>query len=166
MRREGLLLVERFSTTAAPEVRRRYRGFDGVAWPGETIRDIGLSDGLAPISELRRLVPYVAGVEGVDLVYCVIGSSEPRDDLRFLGYDVGWYTSEYSHFSVILHEIIFGHLPRLTAYAEQLNEALLFDSLQAVADVIADRSLESRRPGADLEDANDEEIAPVMVFAP
>lgn len=50
--RGGLLLLERYVADRA----NRYRGFDGIAWPGNLADDIELVDGLAPLSELAYLL--------------------------------------------------------------------------------------------------------------
>ncbi len=50
----------------------------------------------------------------------------PVNEWPLLGIDLGYFHSRWSHYSTILNEILFGTQPARRAYAERLNENLLF----------------------------------------
>lgn len=131
----GLLLVERYNVLDRPIQLglhlngRSYRGFDGIAWPGNSLAEFSLRNGLASEDQLPKLLAYYdkIGPPDLDLVYC----SSEMDDLpgfEFVGYDLGYYESEFNHFSVLLNEVVFGSLLQLTKFRASLNECLLLMS--------------------------------------
>ena len=173
LERGGLLLVQRYASTksttggyTALEVLQKYRGFDGVAWPGELVRDVQLTNGLASLDELDRLTAYVCGIGSpeIDLVYCADETDTDLTGFRFLGYDVGYYCTEYLHYSVVLNELLYGTEPRLVQYASWLNTNLLFESAADARHLLKTRAL-MQGISVDLE-RGDESLDPIGIFAP
>jgi len=171
-RTSGLLLIERFVVSretsigiSAEEARQRYRGFDGIVWPGETVRSIPLEDGLAPLSELPRLLAYASDLDGVDLIYCAFEGPPDSHGFRFLGYDIGYFESEYNHFSTILNEIVFGEMDEMTRFGPVLNRSLLFDSSHDAERVVATRTRLLPSAHGALE-TGEERIEAVPIFDP
>lgn len=170
-RQGGLLLVERYPTAFvssnahAAEWMRRYRGFDGIAWPGETVREIALADGLAPLAELPTLLGYYGKIadRSIDLIYCAFDEMISLPGFTFVGFDVGYYESEYSHFSVVLNEIVAGSLQELRTLASSLNESMLVPTEVECA-AILDLRARLLSAGADLE-RGEEQIGIVRVLA-
>lgn len=156
---DGLLVVERYRPErdasagyTAHDVLNRYRGFDGIAWPGQLINDIALTNGLASLHDLDLLREYVVkiGRPDVDLVYCA--NVEPVDlvDFEFAGFDVGYYCSEYLHYSAILNEVLYGSSPEMISHARFLNTHLLFETEARARDFLVTRAA-VLRTRADLE---------------
>jgi hypothetical protein len=144
----GLLLIERFVVSKPSTIGRTpaqammaYRGFDGIAWPGDTLRDLDIDDGLSPLTELTKIRKYYdkAADGSMDLVYLSGAVSAAVPGFFFAGFDVGYFESEYSHYSVILNEIIFGAHPELIRFGARLNESLLAPSEQLCREVIQQR---------------------------
>jgi hypothetical protein len=144
----GLLLIERFVVSKPSTIGRTpaqammaYRGFDGIAWPGDTLRDLEIDDGLSPLTELAKIREYYdKAEESMDLVYLSGAVSAAVPGFFFAGFDVGYFESEYSHYSVILNEIIFGTHPELIRFGTRLNDSLLAPTEQMCAEVIQQRS--------------------------
>ena len=154
--REGYLLVRRVNwlaerSAALPLVRppgiacpledvwRTYRGFDGEAWPGlEDTDTLGLVHGLVPPGDLRLLEPRIReqwSQPSHELLYlrsldAGAESKAPplQDGLALLGSDFGYYESEHSHYSALLHELLYGTYDELRQFASRLNAALLFEN--------------------------------------
>ncbi|HYC93583.1 MAG TPA: hypothetical protein VEO54_30535 [Thermoanaerobaculia bacterium] len=169
----GLLVVERYVSDRSPHghftemaVRHRYRGFDGHAWPGNLVNDVELIDGLAPLSELDKLLPYWKGIgdAAVDLVYCSFGEDPELSGFQFLGFDAGYFCSEYLHYSIVLNEVLYGSASVMTAFAAELNEHLLFDT-EARAQALLTVRQGIARSEASLE-IGDEPLQPIAIFAP
>jgi hypothetical protein len=66
------------------------------------------------------------------------------------GFDVGYFQSQWSHFSVILNEVVFGVHPELRLFASRLNEHLLLSRLESASELIAERK-RLAAAGKDLE---------------
>lgn len=143
-----------------------YRGFDGHAWPGNLIDDVALVDGLAPISELDRLMEYLKRLDGldIDLIYCSFGEEPGIEGLEFVGYDVGYYESEYLHYSVILNEVLYGSCARLNAFVERLNMQLLATAEADALELLAIRESIGKSE-CDLE-KGEERLRALPIFAP
>jgi hypothetical protein len=169
----GLLVVERYVPSRPPYgrlteavVRNQYRGFDGHAWPGNLVNDVEMIDGLAPVSELEKLLPYWKGIgdAAVDLVYCAFHEDPELPDFRFAGFDAGYFCSEYLHYSIVLNEVLYGSASMLTTFATQLNAHLLLPTEEHA------RALLAARHSVNLAQANlevgDEPLQPIAIFAP
>jgi hypothetical protein len=171
-RRSGLLLVERYAAVRpsaigvdAENAMNAYRGFDGIAWPGETIRDFQLQNGLASVLELEKVLSAYTNLRDglVDVVYFPSYDSAPPPGFFFAGYDVGYFESEYSCYSVILNEIIFGTVPELTVFGAALNESLLAPAGE-VCEHLMRRRLAALASGVDLE-RGPAEIVSLPIYA-
>jgi hypothetical protein len=168
----GLLIVERFAVEQLPhtftprDVLNRYRGFEGRAWPGTLGDDIALVGGLAPLSEFDRLWEYCRRVETplIDLVYCSFDEDPDLPDFEFVGFDVGYYESEYNHYSVVLNEVIYGSCDVLTAFNPELNGQLLIDTEKRAEALLAVRATVSRSE-CDLE-SGPERLQSISIFVP
>jgi hypothetical protein len=150
------------------EVFRRYRGFDGQVWPVREHPDFATKDGLAPLSALPAVRRYVATLDPrCEIVILSTNELQTNGDgnekLRFVGWDVGFFESEWSHFSSILHECVFGSDEVLRSYAERLNSSVLFEH-QADALAFLGARAEAAGRGAELE--SDAEFAAFAIHVP
>lgn len=128
------------------EIFRRYRGFEGDAWPVMPV-NFELAHGLAP---LERYAEAEACRERVGPEGDLVSLGAPLPNLTFVGFDVGVYANECSHFSVILNEVLFGVIPDLRSMAGCLNAALLFEREEPAIELLRVHSrLEAE--GADVE---------------
>jgi hypothetical protein len=154
------------------QVLQRYRGFDGDPWPPRRQgAPVPLVGGLAPLAAYARIVAYVAEVahgHRCDLLYLQRDPAAAAPALpvgfRRLGYDCGYYTSESAVYSVLFHEVVFGHHPELRAFAPALNGQLL---LPAVADVERVRRVREQllaAPRAAIETSGG--FSPILVYGP
>jgi hypothetical protein len=168
----GLLVVERIDWTGPAYARqrartpsalssgqdiRRYRGFDGWPWPDDPLLEgVVLEGGLASVAEYENVKRYLMRVSAhkpCDVIF--VGRTEaPRVAIppafAFRGYDFGYFDSEYSHFSALIHEVAFGAYEELRYFAQMLNEGLLLASLE-VAAALHDVRTKLVEAGADLE---------------
>lgn len=150
------------------EVFRRYRGFDGVAWPELEHPEFCTEDGLADLADLGRVKAYVARLSRADecdiiaLARIEVSASIPAlAGWKLAGFDVGYFETEWSHFSVVLNEILYATRPELRRFAAALNEHLLIPTLDTALEVIVERG-RMATAGADLEQAA--YIEPVAIF--
>lgn len=153
------------------ELRTRYRGFDGWAWPeitsvGSPSLDCGLAD-LRQNSVVEAYYREVSKAYPCDLLYLDFSDRVPSAltaaDLgfSFLGYDYGYYLSEHNYFSSLFHEVIYGLHNDMKEYAKFLNDNLLFTSIEIVRR-LDDTRTRLLRSAADLE--RDEPCAAVSVY--
>jgi hypothetical protein len=117
------------------EIWHRYRGVGGRhAWP-----DIGsppppLVNGLAPVDAIESCRVYWEAAkkkyprDKINLV--AIGDVEANNEVQFafLGYDCGYYESEYNHFSAVLNDLLFLIVKEFEPFQHLLNKNLLFQS--------------------------------------
>lgn len=150
------------------QVFHAYSGFDGDFWPESGEHEIRLTDGLAGCDQLSVVVEYFRNIrvkDEVDLVMLEFGptpnGTRPDGAWTFVGYDLGFIESEWSHFSIILNEIIYGHLRELREFAEGLNEHLLI-ATESQAELILDRRGLLSSAGADVE--NGENMQAIAVY--
>jgi hypothetical protein len=148
-------------------VFRQYRGFDGFAWPElerlECVLDGGLADlGDLPLVEAyRRGLPHDAECETVLIARDLpLGIAIPG--WRLAGFDLGYFEAEYSHFSVLLNEVLYGSSEALCGMKARLNGHLLASSLEVVDEIMALRS-RLAATGADLEEMTSIEAIPVHI---
>lgn len=146
---------EAFGMGSGEDTFQRYRGFDGLAWPGGAPRSIPVVEGLAEIDLLRAAVHY-ASVSGRGWDVVVLSAMRldmevvVRQHLVFRGFDVGFFESEWSHFSSLLNECLFGSNERLRSFAARLNSSMLFAN-EADAGVYLNVRDEMARSGVSLE---------------
>lgn len=146
------------------EVFHAYRGLDGQWWPEPPGEGLAVSDGFAPLSLLHEVDRY-AGRCGPSCDVIVIGSTENvavagvSEQFECIGFDVGTCESEWSHFSCILNEVLYGTDPELRAIASLLNGQLLLPDMTAVNALLVARRNASER-GADLETIPDIAVVP------
>jgi hypothetical protein len=138
------------------EVLRGYRGFDGLVWPEMSNRGLRVAEGLAPVrdaNEVRayaRSLPYASECDVVGLAFAAETRAFDSKEWHFIGIDVGYFESEWSLFSVILNEIIYGIHPALVDVASELNESFLLGSHRRAARLLELRA-QVERSGADVE---------------
>jgi hypothetical protein len=153
-------------------VEKRYRGIEGEPWPQlDESGDVQLVDGLAPLEQLSRVKAYYDRLPSgptYDLVYCQFGvRSETRQELPeqfvFCGYDYGFYGSEWSVYSVIFNEVVYGLYSSMQAFAKLLNECLLLPSYDVVQELERIRN-HMLSVGSDLEQA--EICRAISIYAP
>jgi hypothetical protein len=185
-RTEGLLVVDRLALMRlalradrlkglrdgeAPEaVFRRYRGFDGQPWPVEAHPQFRTDGGLAGVADRRAVEAYLRGLPNAgdcELLLLVRVDTAAfkgthRAGWSFAGFDVGFFESEWSHYSVVLHQVIWGRLPELASFANRLGPYLLLGALRdALALVSAHERV--RAAGGDVEEGA---VQPMAVFLP
>jgi hypothetical protein len=185
-RTEGLVVVDRlallrtarragrlaeFRNDEAQEgVFRRYRGFDGGVWPVQAHPQFATTEGLANEADKAAVEAYLRALPNsadCDLLLLVRGNAAdfvdaPRPGWSFAGFDVGFFESEWSHFSVVLNEVIFGNIPELVSFTAKLGPCLLFASLDdALALGAAYRRVANA--GGDVEQGD---VQPIAVWLP
>lgn len=185
-RRVGILVVNRFellrrgqetgalSKHVAPremtheEVFRRYRGFDGLAWPQLEHPQFRTEDGLADAGDAAGVDAYVETLPRRDecdvIALARMGVSDAvvrPQGWCAAGFDLGYFQSEWSHFSVVLNEIIYGTRLELRRFVSALNEHLLIPTLEEAVEIIKERERVAAT-GADLEEAA--HIEPIAIF--
>ena len=149
------------------EVCRRYQGFEGQPWP-RSERHFEVVDGLVDAADLSVVEEYLSAEPAGE--WSMLYIARPGADVaaieqsgwRWHGHDVGFFHSEWSHFSVIVHEVLFGVQPELRVFASRTNPYLLIDDLEEARRVVTEHD----RLGAQGRDV--ETIAPVepiLVFS-
>lgn len=173
LRRASPRTVPRPRSPAVPlaeaDVFLRYRGLDGRPWPDLEELPFEIEDGLADIADWPKVSAYLQGLTSRDECDPVV-LVPPLVDIdrvqalgwRLAGVDVGYYESEYSHYSVILSEVIFGVIDELRRFAVFLNENLLLSSLADARQLIAERGRLAAL-GADVE-REPPVMEPISVF--
>jgi hypothetical protein len=147
-------LGRRAASTACPEE---------MTW----VLRIGLVE--TAINDLSLVVQYMSKLPNADECDLILlgpsGSTAPREELGWspAGFDVGYFESEWSHFSVILNEVLFGVHDELRSFASRLNEHLLVETFEESWTLLKDRNRLARL-GADLEQAS--RLEPIPVFLP
>jgi hypothetical protein len=154
----------------AEETFKRYRGFDGAPWPELGSGGAPFDGGLVPMDQLASVREYFsrrAVREEFDLI-ALVHTAAFREYLRGLGwrsagYDVGYFESEWAHYSGILNEVLFGSHGKLRAFASRLNGSLLFDRSDD-ADAFVGAHLSASAEGADVEHVG--EFSAIEIFIP
>ncbi len=165
----GLLVVKRETwetsqarSTSFLEKAKRYGGFDGQPWPGErgVIAEY-IENGLVKPNYFHKVQSYYRVVSKqypCVLLYLSFNLEEgPPDSIidvfTFKGFDHGFYDSEYSCFSALLHEVILDdRYEELEEFRKSLNVHLLFPS-QEIASRFSYVRTALLRQGKDLESA-------------
>lgn len=150
------------------EVFRRYRGFDGMAWPSLEGSSIRIEDGLAKQSDLSSVLQYLALIpEGGECDLIGVASGEEsiwtKIGWRRLGIDVGYYDSEWSHYSIVLNEVLFGADEEMRTFSARLNDSLLFEDEKAVAELYSARK---RAIAKAIDIERIESLSSFVIYAP
>jgi hypothetical protein len=152
------------------EVFRRYRGFDGVPWPDLEHPEFRTENGLAAVTDWELVIQYARKLsqrEDCDLVLLArLGTDDERvrqSGWTAAGFDLGYFDSEWSHFSVVLNEVLFGVHSELRSFASRLNEHLLLGTLEDAIALLAERN-RLAGTGVDLEQGD--LMEPIAVFLP
>lgn len=150
------------------EVFRRYRGFDGLVWPELEHPQFSTVNGLANIDDAVLVNEYVAALPTSNECDVILLARLEVSDAglwskgwRPAGFDIGYFESEWSHFSVVLSEILYGTHLGLRRFASELNQYLLVPSLEQSLEVIKERGRVAVT-GADFEIAD--HIEPIAIF--
>ena len=139
------------------DIFRRYRGFDGVAWPSEGHPPLRDEDGLIDarlLEDTKRYRRELPSPEEHDLLmlvrHCEDRGPPSFPGWQFVGFDVGYFESPYSHFSVVLNEVIWGVIDELRSFGSRLNRDLLLDDVRDALELTARHEMLARQ-GADVE---------------
>ena len=163
-------LAKRKPAVEAPseEVFRRYRGFDGMAWPELEHPEFRTESGLAEMTDLALVDQHVrrlARPEDCDMVLLARPGTYDEALLRpgwtLAGFDLGYFDSEWSHFSVVLNDVLFGVHAELRTFASRLNEHLLLGNLEDAITLLTERN-RLAGAGVDLEECA--LIEPITIF--
>lgn len=145
-----------------------YRGLDGQPWPTPPFE--GREEaGLVALGELENVRAIIEKSDRAGDLDIVALSRAPDEHATMstgwkrLGYDLGYLESRWSHFSVLLNEVIFGGVPAIRDFAKVLNSNLLLDSAEDAARLLATRTL-AGAAGEDIETVGD--ISIYAVFSP
>lgn len=185
-RRIGILVVDRFELMRraarvgvlakrkpaveipSEKVFREYRGFDGVPWPDLEHPEFRTEDGLAALGDSALVDQYVRKLsqrEGCDLVLLArLGADVEivqKSGWTAAGFDLGYFHSEWSHFSVVLNEVLFGVHSALRSFGSRLNEHLLLGTLEDAVALLTERN-QLAATGVDLEQGD--LIEPIAMF--
>ena len=124
-----------------------YQGIDGDVWPSPPFADWE-ETGILPLTEWESVTALVNGAsrrDTIDVVALVRGPTAADDLLhtgwRFLGCDIGYLESKWSHLSAVLHEVVFGIHPSLTRFSSALNANLLLDTVEAAIALLQARTV-------------------------
>lgn len=169
---QGLLVVKRHELGSDPthvagsanltkqDVRRRYRGFEGLPWPDEVgARAVEVSEyELAPAAELQTVLQYFGRLDPArhDYIGCdaAIGNEAmwKRLNFEFLGYDYGHAWDDDVHCSILFSEVIYGPEPRMRRFSRSLNDHLLLPSLSLAQELdgVRDEIVSTGGPTEDL----------------
>ena len=137
------------------EIGRRYRGIEGLQWPqSEHSTKPELGNGLADPNTIQLVQRYRnehCPLE-CDLIYIAPPTARTPvpQGMFFLGFDFGYYESEWSQYSVIFNEVIYGLYAPLRAFATALNSSLLAPTISVTQQIEECRNAHLRE-GADLE---------------
>lgn len=168
--RTGIVVVDRMAlyarfsrrrSTREPSVEmptdqvfRTYRGFDGQVWPQNGTEVFEVRDGMADVTAYSAIMRHYQQLG--DRAQCDVIALSPVNlpmPLPWvpLGFDWGYFNSEWSHYSLVLNEILFGNKEPFRRLAAKLNKDLLFSNPNEVvlAAKLRDAMLER---GEDLED--------------
>lgn len=159
------------------EVLRTYRGISGRAWPDEQELPIEIPEsGLVATDRLAEVLPYFKAVStryNCHLLYCQVYDNIPAAlvlpaNLRFLGFDHGYLRNQYSCYSIVLHEVVYGLYSEVQKASPLLNEDLLVSSLESLKAIEEARN-QLLAEGCDLEvltDPDEECFQTIAVFEP
>jgi hypothetical protein len=164
---------------SAEQINMKYCGLDGDAWPYEELFInegviIHEETGLASLDQYAVLIQAYKSLPPGSACRLILLTDNPFFDgcrntefegaFDFLGVDYGNYVCKYNHFSVILHEVLYGKYDVMRQYATVLNECLLFSDLDITKRLENDRwSL--IETNADLETVDaDESFGPIMIW--
>jgi len=130
-----------------------YRGVDGKPWPCPLF-DGWDECGTLPLSDLGDIRMLAASssrpIDVVLLAHSHEVAAMQHAGWKLLGYDLGYFHAVWSVFSVLFHEVIYGLVPELGAYAKFLNRSLLLDTPEAAAKLLATRETVDKA-GGDIE---------------
>jgi len=154
---------------SSEEAYRRYRGFDGVVWPGLAHPAFPMDGGVTAlnnwpiVNDYLQSLPNASECEAVALSW----DDPPIEDLvtkgwSFAGFDVGYFLAEWSHFSVILHEVVFGPCEPLREFSRTLNANLLLHRREDAEPIL--RCRERLAVAGDDVEANDPPAEVIAVF--
>lgn len=150
------------------EVFRRYRGFDGVPWPDLEHPEFRTENGLAAVTDWSLVDQYVRKLprhEDCDLVLLARPGTDAetvrKSGWTAAGFDFGYFDSEWSHFSVVLNEVLFGVHSELRSFASRLNEHLLLGTLGDAVALLTERN-RLAQTGVDLEQGD--VMEPIAIF--
>lgn len=144
-RESGILVLARVSSLLASDPKtaskrslnglsfeqacRKYKGFDGSPWPQQPDQDLPeLQHGLLSIEQMPKALEYLRKLPEVlnSEIIVLAPDKNLQSTGKFVGFDVGYYLSEFNFYSSIMNEILFGCHEELRAFEDQLNENLLF----------------------------------------
>jgi len=150
------------------EVFRRYRGFDGLSWPELDPRGFRVHDGLAAIAdyplvdEYARALAQAAECDVIVLAQHGAAIEAIREaGWSAAGFDLGYFESEWSHFSIILNEVLLGVHVELRSFAGGLNEHLLLAKPEDAVPILTERNRLAKL-GNDFE--QEVQAEPIAVF--
>lgn len=146
------------------QILARYRGLEGEPWPDSPLSPF-VQDGQPVGIEHSAIVgAHVGGQEafGSDAVLlgcCDLDSRElERLGWVYAGYDVGYFEGEWSHYSSIFHEVLFGAQTELRDFVHHLNSYYLFPTLELAVEFATERE-RLLRSGRDVESGPVEPVA-------
>ena len=126
-------------------------------------------DGLGDPSQLRSIEEYARKLpspQESDVILLVRRGVSAEDIERLgwrpIGFDVGFFESAWSHFSVILNEVIWGTIDELRSFAGKLNEHLLLNDI-GDAQALVSRHDVLASQGEDVEEG---EMEPFAIYVP
>lgn len=170
----GLLITSPFERqNMLNEQVARYAGFDGELWPGSNgvilpgLKEDLWETGLVPsnfMHDLAQICREIPPTRNARLLYiCSDKDKRPphEEEFRFIGVDVGYYNSSYSHFSCLLHELARG-LVKDHSGKWQLNDVTLFDERDIALDFLSERMM-MPNPGLKLEEISSDD-KPTLIY--
>jgi hypothetical protein len=173
MRKTSRVLASR--TPALPlaidTIFHRCRGLDGNVWPELEHPSFQIEDGLADIpdwSHIRKYAHELPCHAECDIIALSMADVDftlmQRPGWTAAGFDVGYLASEWSRYSVILNEVLFGMYDELKSFAARLNENLLLPTLEDGRELIVERA-RLFALGRDLE-REPPAVIPITVYVP
>jgi hypothetical protein len=150
------------------QIHQMYKGIEGEAWPEIGIPTPLLKDGLASIDDASFCTQYwrflLQKYPSSTINYLLVGdtNASQEDGYEFIGFDCGYYLSEYNNFSAIYNDVIIRPLDGLQAFRDKLNQHLLFDNVKDANSFLMLRD-KLCKDGMPLED--DEQICIFKLFS-
>lgn len=147
----NLLKDKRVEGLSIQEIINKYQGFEGDL--------ISFFDAYDNELEIKQFINENLGLKKIEPNYRLLHVLSDNDKIplflreqtKKMGYDVGVCKEEWTIYSSIFHEILFGSVDELVAYKECLNEHFLFPSREIAEEYVIIHH-EMSQLGKDVED--------------
>lgn len=158
---------QELSPRTSTDLVRQYRGLEGDPWPAPAPSFV-VDGQLAALSNWPEITTYLRSLgraDDPDVILvgdCGLSADKlTESDWLFAGFDLGYFENEWSHYSSVFHEVLFGKQIELQSFRSQLNEHLLLPNDEVARALCAER-LRLADLGRDVERVG--AICPISIF--